>query len=127
MDQQELKDLRILVVEQSDVIKDALTKAFAESEGCQLVGMAAGSDEGLSLVISERPDIVLMDVSPMHPRFELLRTIRRVDQRTIVIVFTAEHSAEMRMACREAGAAFYAAKGQLGDVLELLQLARKLT
>lgn len=127
MSQPELKDLRVVVIEQAEVIVEALRKAFAEADCCQLIGTAAGSDEGLSLVISERPDVVLMDVSPLHPRFELLRTIRRVDQRVILIVFTAEYSAEMRTACREAGAAFYIVKWQLGELIELLQLARKLS
>jgi DNA-binding NarL/FixJ family response regulator len=127
MKHQQLRDLRIVVIEQSEVIREALRNAFAEAEGCHMVGMAAGSDEGLSLVIAERPDIVLMDVSPLHPRFELLRTVRRVDQRAIVVVFTAEDSEEMRTACREAGASFYVIKWQMTELMELLRLARILT
>jgi DNA-binding NarL/FixJ family response regulator len=127
MDQTQIKELRIAIIDHSDVIREALRKAFAESEGCQLVGMAAGADEGLNLIISERPDVVVIDVSPPNPRFELLRTIRKVDQRVIVVVFTADDSPEMRIACREAGAAFYVVKWQLCELMQLAQLARKLT
>ena len=45
----------------------------------------------------------------------------------MIIIFTADTSAEMRAACREAGATFYVIKWQLCELLNLLQLARKLT
>jgi len=126
MDLQELKDLRIVVIENSEVIRDGLRVAFAEAEGCQLVGMAAGGDEGLSLVLSEGPDVVMINVTAPHQRgMGLLRTIRKLDQRSIIIVFATDDGHELKAACREAGATFYALKWQLRDLIELLQLARK--
>ena len=126
MDLPELKDLRIVVIENSEVIRDGLRVAFAEAEGCQLVGMAAGGDEGLSLVLSEGPDVVMMNVTAPHQRgMGLLRTIRKLDQRSIIIVFATDDGQELKAACREAGATFYALKWQLRDLIELLQLARK--
>ena len=79
MDLQELKDLRIVVIENSEVIREGLRVAFAEANGCQVVGMATGGDEGLSLVLSEGPDVVLMNVTAPHQRgMGLLRTIRKL-------------------------------------------------
>jgi two-component system response regulator YesN len=123
---QELKDLRIVVIESSEVIREGLRVAFAEAHGCEVVGMAAGGDEGLSLVLSEVPDVVLMNVSsPQQRGMGLLRTIRKLNQRPIVVIFTTDDSPELKMACREAGATFYALKWQLRDLIELLQLARR--
>jgi len=126
MDLQGLRDLRIVVIETSEVIRDGLRVAFAETEGCQVVGMAAGGDEGLSLVLSEGPDVVLMNVTAPQPRgMGLLRTIRKLDHRPIIVVFATDDSPELRTACREAGATFYVLKWQLRGLIELLQLARK--
>ena len=126
-DLQPLKDLRIIIIEESDVIKEALRVAFAESEGCHLVGMASEPDEGLRLVSGEQPDVVLMDVAPLQPSVELLRGIRKVDQGVIIVIFAADNSPKMRVACRQAGATFYVIKWQLRELLDLLQLMRKLT
>ena len=126
MDEPRLKDLRIVIIEGSDVIKEALRVAFAESDGAHLVGMAGEPAEGLHLVIAEQPDVVLMDVFPPQRSVELLRSIRNVDQGVIIIVFTADDSPKMRVACRQAGATFYVIKWQLRELLELLQLVRKL-
>src|ERR1051326_552136 len=128
MDVQELRDLRIVVIESSEVIRDGLRVAFAEAEGCQVVGMAAGGDEGLSLVLSQGPDVVLMNVTAPHQRgMGLLRTIRKLEHRPIVVVFATDDGAELKAACREAGATFYVLKWQLRDLIELLQLDRKST
>ncbi len=127
MDQQGLKDLRIVIIDESDVIKKALTGALAKSEGCHVVGIAGKPDEGLQLVIGEQPHVVLMDISSPEPRVELLRNIRKVDQAVIVIVFTADSCSKMRTACRQAGAAFYLIKWQVRDLLDLLRLVRRLT
>ena len=126
MDLQELRDLRIVVIESSEVIRDGLRVAFAEADGCQMVGAAAGGDEGLSLVLSEGPDVVLMNVTAPHQRgMGLLRTIRKLDHRPIVVVFATDDAPELKAACREAGATFYVLKWQLRDLIQLLQLTRK--
>jgi DNA-binding NarL/FixJ family response regulator len=123
---QELKDLRIVVIENSEVIRDGLRVAFAEADGCKVVGLSAGGDEGLSMVLSEAPDVVLMNVTAPHMRgMGLLRTIRKLDHRPIIVVFATDDGAELKAACREAGATFYVLKWQLRDLIELLQLARK--
>ena len=127
MDQQRPKDIRIVIIEESDVIKEALRVAFAESGGCHLVGMAGEPAEGLHLVIAEQPDVVLMDGSPPQRSIELLRSIRNIDRGVIIIIFTADNSPKMRIACRQAGATFYVIKWQLRELLELLQLVRKLS
>lgn len=125
MDSQEIKDLRIVVIESSEVIREGLQAAFAEAERCQLVGVAAGGDEGLSLVLSEAPDVVLLNVTaPQQRGIGLLRTIRKLDQRPIIVVFTADNAPELKSACREAGATFFALKWQLRDLIEMLQFAR---
>lgn len=126
MDQQQSKELRVVVIDESVCVKEALRSAL-ESEGCHIVGMTEGADEGLRLVILEDPDVVVIEVSSSLPALELLSEIRKASQRTIIIVFTADNSPEMRVACRDAGATFYVIKWQLRDLLDLLRLTRKLT
>lgn len=53
--------LRVLIVE-DDTVSATLHKAMLESEGHSVVGVARSEDEAITLAMSERPDLVLMDI-----------------------------------------------------------------
>jgi NarL family two-component system response regulator LiaR len=127
MNLEKLRDLRIVIIDESEAIREALRLAFAEVEGCYLIGAVAQGDEGLDIVLSERPDIVIMDILPsQRMNIEILRAIRQVDSRAIIVIFTTDDSWETRNACREMGASFYVLKGRLLHLLEFLKLARQM-
>jgi DNA-binding NarL/FixJ family response regulator len=128
MDQQELRTLEIVVIDDSQLVREHLSQAFAEEEGCHLVGMAATGEEGIELARSLRPDIIVLDLSlPDRSGLEVLREIRKVDQRVMIIIFTSHDSMALRLICREAGANFFVSKSSLPDLLEICALARRTT
>ena len=47
MNQQELRELRILVIESSAAVRDQLRQVFAETEGCIVIGEASDGDSGI--------------------------------------------------------------------------------
>lgn len=56
-----MKNHRILIVE-DDAISVASLRQIVEQMGYMVAGMAATGEEGISLAISENPDVVLMDI-----------------------------------------------------------------
>jgi len=91
MDQQEPRDLEIVVIDDSEVVREQLRRAFAEAEGLHLVGLAASGDEGIEMARSLRPDIIVLDeaTSALDPTsqdtlMELLT--KELDATTIVSV-----------------------------------------
>jgi DNA-binding NarL/FixJ family response regulator len=123
-----LRDLKIVLIDDSEIIREKLRRAFAEAAGCHLVGMAVRGEDGFEIVRTERPDIVILDLCLPHlSGLETLRRIREEDQRVLIVMFSGDDSVEMREACRTAGANFYIIKTQVQDLLALLQLARRIT
>ena|SRR6266576_1880786 len=128
MDQQEPRNLEIVVIDDSPVVREQLSRAFAEAEGCHLVGMAASGDEGIEMARSLRPDIIVLDLSmPKRSGLEVLREIRKGDQGVMIIIFTSDDSLTLRLICREAGANFFVTKSHLQDLLVICDLARRNT
>lgn len=128
MDQQESRDLEIVVIDDSEVVREQLRRGFAEAEGLHLVGLAASGDEGIEMAHSLRPDIVVLDLSVPHRRsLDILREIRKGDPRVIIIIFSSDDSFALRWICREAGANFFVTKSHLQDLLGICTLARRTT
>jgi len=121
-----LKTLKIVVIDDSPVIREHLEQAFAPVEGCEIQGLAKNGDEGLRMVRSLKPDVVILDVSlPLRNGIEVLRDIREGDPDTIVIMFTADPSLALREACRDAGANFYLGKAQLPELLDVCRILQR--
>jgi CheY-like chemotaxis protein len=92
------------------------------------VPLTANGAEGIEMALSLRPDIIVLDLSmPGRNGLEVLREIRKVDQRVMIIIFTSDVSLPLRVICREAGANFFVTKPNLSDLLEICALARRTT
>jgi DNA-binding response OmpR family regulator len=90
--------------------------------------MAASGDEGIEMARSLRPDIIVLDLSVSHTSsLDILREIRKGDQRVIIIIFSIDDSFALRWICREAGANFFVTKSHLPDLLGICTLARRTT
>ncbi len=72
---------------------------------------AADGDVGLSLIESEKPSVVLLDVYlPNHNGLELFRKIRAIDRKLPVIFITGDTSSETAIQAMRAGAFDYLPK-----------------
>ena len=54
--------LRILVVDDHEIMRKGLVSIFGVEKDCEIVGEAAGADEAFGLIEKLAPDIVLMDI-----------------------------------------------------------------
>ncbi|HXU00792.1 MAG TPA: response regulator transcription factor [Polyangia bacterium] len=115
--------IRVLVVDDHDIVRDALASLLGDVSDFQVVGVASSIRDALPLLDSARPDIVLADLSLGDgSAVELVRALRRgrLKGRVIVITgFSDEFAAAEALA---AGATGYVLKSQ--PTAELLEAIR---
>lgn len=116
----ETRVVRVLVVDDSVVMRRMLTHMLTSIESVEVVGAARDGVEGLRKVNESRPDLVLLDVEMPGPNgIEILRAIRREHPQVRVIMcssLTVSGSATTIDALL-AGADDFVAKQNSGHVL----------
>jgi DNA-binding NarL/FixJ family response regulator len=128
MDQLDPRDLKILVIDDSEFIRKQLRTAFGTLIGFGVVGETATRDEAVQLARSLQPDLIVLDPAlPGTNGVEVVREIRRHDQRVLIVIFTADYSEVMRDVYREAGATFFVSKARIRDLLEVSEIARRIS
>ena len=56
--------IRILVVDDHRIVRDGLQLIIEREPDCRVVGSVATGEDAVASFISERPDVVLMDLQP---------------------------------------------------------------
>lgn len=114
--------IRLLVVEDSTVVREQLAKVIAKNETIELVGCAENGLQGCQMFVALRPDVVLLDLRlPGLSGFDLIRLFRRERPDCVVIVLTTFADDAVRARCLNLGADYFFDKAtQLDQVVELL-------
>jgi DNA-binding response OmpR family regulator len=100
---------RILIVEDETPMRTALADLLA-SEGYRTL-TAADGERGLERAISEKPDLILLDIMmPKLDGFALCAELRRLSNDAPVLMLTAKGQIEDRVAGLDAGADDYLVK-----------------
>ena len=113
---------KLLVVDDEPVILHAFRRAFREPELTLLTSSSA--TEGIELVRSESPDVVILDVHlPDLSGLDALRRIRELDAKVPVIFITGHGTTETAIEATKLGAFDYLFKPL--ELPELRQLVAK--
>jgi DNA-binding NarL/FixJ family response regulator len=116
-----LKELRVFVADDSEVVRQQLQSALSLIEGCTLVGGADGNSEAAANINRLQPDVVILDISMPHREgIRVLRDVRKLVPQAEIIIFTADPSVILQEVCLEAGANFYLDKTQIQDLIDIL-------
>ena len=79
--------IKVLIVEDSQVVREFLTYILSSDPDIQVIGTASNGEEAIRAVQDKRPDIVTMDISmPKMDGFEATRIIMETTPIPIVIV-----------------------------------------
>ncbi len=98
----------VLVIEDDAQIRRAVKTALADS--AERIVEAANGREGLGLAASWRPDLVVLDLGlPDMPGIEVCRELRSWSKMPVVVL-TARHSEDEKVALLDAGADDYVTK-----------------
>lgn len=119
-----MENKRVLIIEDDLTLRNVLAE-FLESEGFS-VGVASDGEEGLALIDSFNPDIVLLDIIlPKKNGFEVLKTVRDKEGGLSVpfILLTNLGSLDDIEKALELGATTYLVKGdyQIKEIVEKIK------
>lgn len=115
--------IRVLVVDDHDLVRTGITRMLSDIEGLQVVGQAESGEEALKAARDLKPDVVLMDVKmPGIGGLEATRKMLRSHPDVKVVVVTVCEEDPFPTRLLQAGAAGYLTKG--AGLTEMVQAIR---
>jgi len=115
-----LKELRVVIADDSELIRGLLRQALSNVRGLNLVGMAENGAEAVQMTTELDPDLLVLDIAMPHKNgIEVLRDIRKRNESLLIVMFTADPSVILRDACLEGGANHYLDKSQIDVLLRI--------
>lgn len=103
--------LRILIVDDHEVVRDGVKKIFGELHRAAVFGEAGSGAEALALARAANWDVVLLDLSlGGRSGFEVLRELKQARPRLPVLVLSMHSEEQYARRAFKAGAAGYVTK-----------------
>ena len=116
--------IRVLVVDDHDLVRTGITRMLADIDGLQVVGQAESGEESLIKARELKPDVVLMDVKmPGIGGLEATRKMMRSHPDIKVVAVTVCEEDPFPTRLLQAGAAGYMTKGAgLAEMVQAIRL-----
>jgi DNA-binding NarL/FixJ family response regulator len=117
--------VRVLLVDDSALIRKHLTSLLSSLDGVEVVGQAPDAAGGKALIQQLRPDVVVLDIGlPGESGIDLLKTLRPEIASLVIVMFTNYSDPYSRRVCAEAGADYFFDKAM--EIEGLVEALRKL-
>ena len=117
--------IRIVLADDHPIYRDGLARSLNDAGDIVIVGEASNGDEAAEVVLRERPDVVLLDISmPKGGGIAALARIMQMAPPPRVAMLTASEADDDLMRAIKLGAMGYILKGV--GALELVDLVREL-
>ena len=101
----------VLLVDDHELIRSGLARAFERDADMTVVGQASSVDEGISCWQELQPDVVVTDLQmPGGSGLDVVRAIRTTSESTGVVVLTMHAGDDQIFAAMEAGASAFVGK-----------------
>jgi PAS domain S-box-containing protein len=115
--------MRVLVVDDHEVVRHGVKSLLDAHDGCEVCGEAVDGRDALEKARSLRPDVIVMDISmPNLNGLEATRLIRNELPNSEVLIMSQHDSPAMIREAFKAGARGYVVKSALGtDLLGALE------
>lgn len=108
--------LTVLLVDDHELIRQGLARAFERAEDFTVAGEAASVDEGKDLAAKLQPDVVITDVRlPDGTGLDLVRHLRADQAELGIVVLTMYAGDEQLFGALEAGASAFVSKDSPSD------------
>jgi DNA-binding NarL/FixJ family response regulator len=110
-----MSQVRVLIVDDQEPFRRAMTTVVEATDGFEVVGQAASGEESLALVATVRPDLVLMDVNlPGIDGLEAARRLRDGARPPVVLLLSTYDDTDGELFVAETGAIGYVTKSAFG-------------
>ncbi|PAU65855.1 two-component system response regulator UvrY [Pseudomonas sp. PIC25] len=116
--------IRVLVVDDHDLVRTGITRMLADIDGLQVVGQADSGEAALKKARELKPDVILMDVKmPGIGGLEATRKLQRSHPDIKVVAVTVCEDDPFPTRLLQAGAAGYLTKGAaLEEMVQAIRL-----
>ena len=115
-----LKELRVVLVDDSLLVQEYMKRALLRIRCCNLIGTASDGDEALLMIRMLHPDVVLLDVSmPRKNGLEVLKELRTENSKVILIMFTADSTPGIKEKCLQEGANYFVGKTEFRQLVDI--------
>jgi len=102
--------IRILLVDDHEVVRKGLKTLLDHVDGCEVCGEASNGQQGVERALQLKPNLVLMDISmPILNGLEATKVMRQVVPDTKIVVLTMHESAQIQNEAKRSGAHAYPA------------------
>jgi EAL domain-containing protein (putative c-di-GMP-specific phosphodiesterase class I)/DNA-binding NarL/FixJ family response regulator len=119
--------VRVLVADDENTVRRALSDLIRSEDGLELAGAAADADEAIELIERDRPDVALIDVKmPGGGGPRVARTITQSCPGTRIVALSAYEDRSSVFQMLRAGAVSYLVKGApLAEIVETIRRAAR--
>lgn len=108
---EEAVPLRVVLVDDHELIRTGLSRAFEREQGVAVVGLAASVGQALRVISEQRPDVVVTDLQlPDGTGLDIVKTIRQQNDRMGLVVLTMHSGDDHIFDAMEAGASAFVGK-----------------
>ncbi len=114
--------VRVMLAEDSEIIRDRLVEMLKDASGIDLVGVACDAPEASALFFAVRPAAAILDIQmPSGSGIRVLEEIKRTDRSCVVVILTSFAFPELRQRCLDSGADFFLDKAtEFERILDVL-------
>lgn len=117
-----MSTIRVVVVDDHQIVRDGLTALLGALDGIEVVGTAEDGRDALHLVDEVQPDVVVMDIQmPRLDGVEATRFIVARHPEVRVVMLTMNEDDDTVLSAIRAGACGYLLKGNLLELREMLK------
>ena len=115
--------IRVALVDDHHLIREGLRLVLQGEAGFEIVGEASDHASAIELAATERPDVLVLDLTfPEGDAMPLLRTLRATEPNLRIVVLTMHSDPETVRQALAAGAAGYMVKGaQSREIVEAIR------
>ena len=116
--------MKLLIIDDSQLMQDRISSALSELEEIKIVGQATNSFEAYSMHKKYKPDVVILDIRlPGESGIQILEKLKKEDKKLKIIVLTNYPYPQYRKKCLELGADYFLDKSN--EFNKLPQLLKK--
>jgi DNA-binding NarL/FixJ family response regulator len=103
--------LRVLIVDDHELVREGLVGAFAREEGTEVLGSVGTVTEAMTSYTEDRPDVIVTDLQLQDGTgLDIIRQVRQHDEKVGLVVVTMHSGDDQIFAAMEAGASAFVGK-----------------